>query len=323
MRNESKIAIVVVGVLVVVGGAWYLGSDSGDEQAADALPADQTGQDVASTPTDEREEDTGSAASPPFVSVDHTGKDVTFQPPPTKTPDYRNYTAGPDRVGLSDRAIGEGPAIGPSRPGSTIPGRSIGLAPGSTGADGNLPTATNRLTSTTRPAVATGFPSGERVAPKLLGEHGPAKLVAQTKTHVIQGGDTFCSLAARYLGGAKHAGLILAANPKMDPRRLHVGAKVKIPPAPAAASPLKDSGTTRTLASAPRPPSADLPPIPAERAYTVQPGESWYALAKRFLGEGTRWPELKEYNIDRIAGSSNTLRVGTVIELPPSASDRG
>jgi nucleoid-associated protein YgaU len=134
------------------------------------------------------------------------------------------------------------------------------------------------------------------------------------QTHVIQAGDTFSGIAAKYLGDAKYAGLVLQANPDMDPRRLQIGARVVIPPRPAeraeAASPRPETpeGPSRTL--------RDTPPVDPSRAYTVQPDDNWHKLAERFYGTTTKWPRLFEHNRDRVPDDPARLPVGTVIELP-------
>jgi len=61
-----------------------------------------------------------------------------------------------------------------------------------------------------------------------------------------------------------------------------------------------------------------VPSVPKDRAYMVEPDEGWIVLARRFLGDGNRWPELFELNRERVPNNPNKLPVGTVIELPKS-----
>ena len=51
---------------------------------------------------------------------------------------------------------------------------------------------------------------------------------------------------------------------------------------------------------------------PGDR-YMVQPGDTLWGIAERFLGAGTRWHDLYEYN----ALASTEIHIGDVIELPP------
>ncbi|HHW82873.1 MAG TPA: LysM peptidoglycan-binding domain-containing protein, partial [Actinomycetales bacterium] len=61
--------------------------------------------------------------------------------------------------------------------------------------------------------------------------------------------------------------------------------------------------------------------------YTVQSGDSLYAMAAKFLGDGERWPEIAQLNYGRTQadgsalGASNQLETGWVLELPTDAVD--
>lgn len=62
--------------------------------------------------------------------------------------------------------------------------------------------------------------------------------------------------------------------------------------------------------------SATAPLAPSYRPgdrYMVQPGDTLWGIAERYLGDGTRWHDLYSYN--NLA--STEIHVGDVIELPP------
>lgn len=62
--------------------------------------------------------------------------------------------------------------------------------------------------------------------------------------------------------------------------------------------------------------SATAPQAPSYRPgdrYMVQPGDTLWGIAERYLGDGTRWHELYAYN----HLTSTEIHVGDVIELPP------
>jgi nucleoid-associated protein YgaU len=164
---------------------------------------------------------------------------------------------------------------------------------------------------------------------------------AETKmtVHKIAPGDTFSHLAKKYLGDVKYANLIVKANPKLDPNRLQLGAEVNIPALVeptetvrtadgervTTATPGTGASTTSSDASGSdsggsvairRSPPDRTPPVPADRAYTVKEGDSWYQLAEKFLGSGSEWPRLYELNRERVANNQRNLRPGTVIEVP-------
>jgi len=235
--------------------------------------------------------------------------------------------AGASEGGASEGGASEG-TVSRSRRGSVLrPGEAVPSARSSS----QSPVAAQRTSKhkvapnrsrrgrTTQPAQRRGRP--QRIAPaaKAVVAHQPAP----TKQHVIQSGDTFSGLAVRYLGNAKHASLIAKANPDVDPRRLKIGAKVNIPSAPTADSTVSSyqpSGRKLVAVANHQPKVRKMSPpaVPAARAYTIQSGEGWYDLAKKFLKDGSRWPELYELNRERVSRDPDQLRAGTIIELPRS-----
>lgn len=64
----------------------------------------------------------------------------------------------------------------------------------------------------------------------------------------------------------------------------------------------------------PAAPSRPTPPPP--RTYTVRPGDSLWAIAKRTLGDGSRWKEIWETNKDIIGPDPNLIRVGVTLRIP-------
>lgn len=342
MRLETKIAAVVVGVIVVAVGTWYLSFGGEDDRAGGPMPGRSSAN--RSTP----EKPTGDAADVSAGRPRHAGPDegtgASGSPAPFDVreedePSFRSgraETFGPRDNALPSRRTGlAGDSIGGGELDSSPLDRSdreeftgSGLDSAAVARDDSGPSSgPGQPLATTHPAdkrPTTGFP--RRTADAAWRPSGPrapdpVALPEPTKTHVIQPGDTFSSLAARYLGDAKYAGRIMAANPDRDPRRLHVGSKVKIPPAPAPSAATAADGPVGTAAAA----SASgrhresAPSIPPGRAYTVQTGEDWFTLAKRFLGKGTDWPRLYELNRERVPDDPGLLRAGTVIELPEGA----
>jgi nucleoid-associated protein YgaU len=178
--------------------------------------------------------------------------------------------------------------------------------------------------SETTSAAALSPPTPSAARPEVLAPPAekapasqPAVAAAKPIQHVIQAGETYSALAEKYFGSARYVGLIVKANPGKDPRRLLVGSKINIPPAPKDVASKSDgkpiAGGSAKLA---RVPNEAAPAVPADRAYKVQPGESWNDIAAKFLGDQKRWPELYELNKDRVATNPASLRSGTVIELP-------
>jgi len=157
---------------------------------------------------------------------------------------------------------------------------------------------------------------------------------AKPREYVVQSGDTFSSIALKQLGSTRHVKELMKANPNKDAKRLYVGTKLILPDLPAA-SPTVAAGTGTSVSSeTPAKPVAGtasirttgavkdtfvVPPPDPARSYTVQPGEGWFELARKFMGRGEGYPRHYEYNKARVGGNPDLLRAGTVIELPPSA----
>jgi nucleoid-associated protein YgaU len=57
-----------------------------------------------------------------------------------------------------------------------------------------------------------------------------------------------------------------------------------------------------------------VPPISGKRVQ-VQPGQSWWKLAKLYLGNGARWAELRQLNPE-VGGPPDLLEVGTNLVVP-------
>ncbi|MCR4427629.1 MAG: LysM peptidoglycan-binding domain-containing protein [Firmicutes bacterium] len=114
------------------------------------------------------------------------------------------------------------------------------------------------------------------------------------RIYVIRPGDTFYALAQRF-GTTVDA--IARANPGVVPQQLRVGQRICIPVA----------------APAPPPPAPGPPGCPGGRFYIIRPGDTFYALARRF---GT--------TVDAIARANpgvvpQQLRVGQRICIPVAA----
>lgn len=55
--------------------------------------------------------------------------------------------------------------------------------------------------------------------------------------------------------------------------------------------------------------------VPAAKTYTVQKGDCLTVIAKRQLGNGTRWREIYDLNRDKIS-NPNMIQIGWVLTLP-------
>lgn len=125
------------------------------------------------------------------------------------------------------------------------------------------------------------------------------------ETYKVQSGDSFAVLAEVYYGSQRYTKFLMDANPRIArPEDLRVGMTILIPPLPDATGRAAKGST----------PPASLPP--GQRGYLVKKNDSFYRIAERELGAGSRWRELFELNKDVVDGDSNGLRPGMRLRLP-------
>jgi LysM repeat protein len=153
------------------------------------------------------------------------------------------------------------------------------------------------IESTAPPLANTGLTSVSPLTPPTI--QAPPSVTETveplTREHVIVRNDTFGSLAAKY-GVSVRA--IQAANPGVDPTRLRIGQKVKIPAASATAA---RNGGTATPGGA----STDV--------YVVKSGDN---LGRIAAANGTTVRELQRLN----NLSTTQIRVGQKLKLPPRSA---
>ncbi len=359
MGRDTKLAIAVAAVFIGAG-VWYMASgssNSGTESAKDSTvaakpaadkpaeaskPKSPQGQPTVAKPkpapgvqgrprteglTNARPEGAPSAARPrplpapaPLAAAPGERSEVVSSPSPDARP-----TPGPAQPGYrpqpapTEVAVAEPSTLRPAGVGTLRPEPLTGTATQPAHEIAG-PVRHPLARPTTQPSAVTAAP----VAP-----------ATQAKVHTIAAGDTFSALALKYLGHVKYTNEIVKANPGLDPARLQLGAKVKIPTLPEATAPPTVATTPPAVAAGPSPaaPGAVTSPIapratavrptprpiPADRAYTVKQGDAWYGLAQRFLGDGNEWPRLFELNKERLSGNREVLPAGVVIELPKDA----
>lgn len=157
-------------------------------------------------------------------------------------------------------------------------------------------------------------------------------------TYTAQPGDTLVSVAQKALGDGNRWREIQDLNPLLPPgpRFLSPGTVLKLPRTakPDAQAPSKAPEATPAAPAAPAPeaqapaPSAPAPteatatakaPAASAKTYTVQPGDTLYAIARKTLGDGGRYAEIQALNSD-ILPDANKLSVGMVLKLPTGAA---
>ncbi len=214
-----------------------------------------------------------------------------------------------------DQGRGDAVAVEPSEgPDAVGPSADLPPWPGSTGPSA----AQTPPAPVPPPAIDTPVtPPGGALAVKPPVEPAPAPVPGTTYT--VRKGDTLTKIAAATLGDGNKWQLIVDVNTGLDPRRLKIGQVLRIP------------GSGAVLANAPVPPPSNTLPSNSPRVNTfvnpddgpsgtpggvreveVQKGDSYYKLAEKYLGDGSKWRSLmKLNNIDE-----KSLRPGMKVKLP-------
>ena len=334
MRLEYKIGTVVALVIVGLGTWFFFTRDSGEKTTP---PGGKTAAPVGSgavehsppAPVAARKEPSRLPSKPelpapspgPMVSGPSSPGSVSgfsLDPNRSTTPGIRSETPldrpAPSLAPYGPTTRPAHVAVAPTAPETGSPAQPSLPAPGpGTIARAAPPTLSLDPTrSVSPPAAAPTSPTGP------------------TQTHVIKAGDTLSAIAKKYYGSEKYVSLLLESNKNVDPRRLRVGTKILIPPAPdkggvnagasAPPGPLANGPTTRPALS---PTVAALPrrQPPNTKPYQVKAGDNWQKLAAQFMGSESRWPELFEMNKRSPRETHHVLRAGETIYVPEKSSE--
>jgi nucleoid-associated protein YgaU len=130
-----------------------------------------------------------------------------------------------------------------------------------------------------------------------------------THTYLVRSGDTLSEIAQRELGSSRRWQEIVAANPGLDPNRLGVGKKIRIPGAQAGGA----STPTETAKATGKPIPASSPKA---ATWKVGKGENLWKIASQTLGDGKRWGEIAKLNP---GVNPDKLTTGLVLKLPAGA----
>ncbi|MEM7229239.1 MAG: LysM peptidoglycan-binding domain-containing protein [Planctomycetota bacterium] len=124
------------------------------------------------------------------------------------------------------------------------------------------------------------------------------------REYVVDDGDTMTDIALSMLGSAQRWSEIAQANPLVDPNRLRVGQKLRIPIDP-------DAPKETAPKPQPKPDSPDVGPV----TYFVQSGDTLSRIADVMLGDRARWRDIFEANRD-VLNDPDDLQVGMSLQMP-------
>jgi len=120
--------------------------------------------------------------------------------------------------------------------------------------------------------------------------------------HVVQQGETVVAIAESWFGEPGHWDLVLRANPGVDPTRMAIGQRLRLPP--------------RNW----RPESPDPAPAPGGGGtiHEVRPTETLSVIARTHYGRAELWRVIYDANREIIGADPGRLKVGMRLRIPPA-----
>lgn len=136
--------------------------------------------------------------------------------------------------------------------------------------------------------------------------NGKALGRAGADVYVVKSGDTLSEISLAVLGTSKRWKEIVDANPGLDPQRMVVGARLKMP------------GGAKVASGDSAPAARAKPEAQAQagESYVVGSGDSLWKIAQRTLGDGERWRDIAKLNPSI---NPDKLLVGAKLVLPAGA----
>lgn len=148
----------------------------------------------------------------------------------------------------------------------------------------------------------------------MLPPPAPVAPESTERTHVVAKGEYPGDIAKKYYG-KRGLGVALAEFNSIDPSKLRVGMKLRVPPIevldPTAAPTFPPAPTGD--ATAPVAPAPEQAAAPAARTVKVREGDTLYAISKRVYGTSSRWKDIAAANG---LGDGRGMKVGMELKVP-------
>jgi nucleoid-associated protein YgaU len=285
MRKDVKLGFAIGGVLLAVVIVYVLVVSGGDNKSTQvALTTQDTS--TSTSAGDKSTAPTADQTSDPFKSTPTVAA-------PTTAPSSESDKPKPDDKWSAALNTGKLPVMMTETPSPTAP-KSSEIA------------QADPPTSTTPPIMASNMPASVESS-----EHSPATQPSDSRTHVVQSGETFSSIAASVYGSAAYYPHLIRANPTIDPRKLRAGMKINVPPM----SDVKADSSASTSSSTPSASSSNAP-LDDKTEYRVQSGDTLSKISTKLFGRRSYADKIYQLNQSTIGSDPGRLKVGMVLKLP-------
>lgn len=181
------------------------------------------------------------------------------------------------------------------------------------------------------PSTSTPRTAGRAPAAMPPGQFDPQSepLIANSGEYVVRPNDNYWRISRKVYGTARYFAALAKHNELNVPDAKHMkpGIKISTPPKELLEQhygdllpviPARPMGAVINHPHAPKTPGYFLEPD-GQPAYRIGPTDTLSSISHKTLGRSSRWDEIFELNRDRLAGA-DTLTVGTILRLPPDAS---
>lgn len=158
--------------------------------------------------------------------------------------------------------------------------------------------------------AASGSGRSQSAASDLPSDGSPHS--SSARTHKVQPGETFVTIARAVYGDGKYFKALEKANPNVNPRALKPGMTIQLPPASEVKRSTGTAGKSHDNSPQTRPSN-----VSGGSTYTVQKDDSLYKIARK-LYPGKRGVEDELYLLNKqvIGPDSTKLKPGMVLKLP-------
>ena len=145
--------------------------------------------------------------------------------------------------------------------------------------------------------------------------HPADPATAKMRTHKVQQGENFSTIAATAYGSPNFYKVIVQANPKVDPTRLKPGTEINLPDIATvkAADKSAEKSTTAVTSAA----KTEVPLDP-KTEYRVVSGDSLHKISVKVYGKISMVDKIYELNKTAIGDNPAKLKLGMILKLPPA-----
>jgi nucleoid-associated protein YgaU len=274
------LAVVIVYVLVVSGG------DNKSPQVA--LTTQDTSSAAAQSP-DAKSPDAKSQASASDQATDPFKSAPSALAAPSTAPTAEGEKSRPDDKWSAALNTGKLPVMMTETPSPTASKSAVV-------AENDSPA------SSSPPIMASNMPASI--------DHSPTSQPStEARTHIVQSGETFSSIAASMYGSSAYYPHLIRANPTIDPRKLHAGMKINVPS-------ISDVKADSSSSSPPAASSASNGTLDDKTEYRVQPGDTLSKISTKLFGRRNLADKIYQLNESTIGSNPGKLKVGMVLKLP-------